>query len=262
VTKQQRQKKIARIETLIKRLTDNQTVSKRDFESVLTKEQITEYNEHIKNKSQWVKEQRRFQADSEYLKFLKKGDFAYARMNHYSLSGKHATAERLSIESENWYEKALECLLTIDPCESMFYDRDVTNLNSTERNDLGLYPEGMPRPINSKSINLQPNRKNDLKVDIRGERIALLERVLSELENETEVDALATATPKSPPLSIEEIEAQLLAYKQQGTKGDSLARLKFQIQNKDEIERLQSLLQVRKLQARLLTEDEDDIHWQ
>jgi hypothetical protein len=84
--------------------------------------------------------------------------------------------------------------------------------------------------------------------------------VLSELENETEVDALATAKPKSPPLSIEEIEAQLLAYKQQGAKGDSLARLKFQIQNKDEIERLQSLLQVRKLQAKLLTEDNDGVY--
>lgn len=137
-----------RLQNLHERLQKGEDVAVRDLKNALTE---VEFNEYVQMWA-WHQQSRSLGNDgsSGYDEFLKKGLFHYNKAE----SGRFekSVAKRFHNKAQDCFEKALEQLsvdVQVNPLVAAAYDRQ---LDFSASGNLSLSPVGMPRRVNSKSL--------------------------------------------------------------------------------------------------------------
>jgi tetratricopeptide (TPR) repeat protein len=89
----------------------------------------------------------------EYESLLRSANLIYNRADAYSRRGKANTAQKLFNNADTLYERAMEHLeeiIAADYSLTMWFDRNTEW--SVDNNDISLDPVGMPKCVNSRSL--------------------------------------------------------------------------------------------------------------
>lgn len=171
------ERRIKKLQGIKSKLEQGQHVQNRDLQTWLPKEAY----ESIAGLWEYEKERRSAMYGEkpsdvqEYEVRLAKAIFTFNKSEYYSNRGKHATAKKLSDQSESEFESALEWLdesYGLNPSIRSWFDRDI---------DLGectFDPDGVPRVITSRSLVRQKGISTQTIADIK---LGVVKDVLADL---------------------------------------------------------------------------------
>jgi hypothetical protein len=173
-----------RLEYLKSRLENGDDVAVRDLKNALTAREFSEYE------NKWeVQQQSRSLGDhgsSGYEDFLKQGLLHYNKAECGRFNKEDS--KRFHRKAETCFEKALEQLkvdVQLDPVVEAAYDRP---LDFSASGNLSLDPVGMPRRIDSKSLDnlIDVHGGASVKVTKRSLKIQIVKQSLADFENRKE----------------------------------------------------------------------------
>ena len=173
-----------RLESLKYRLENGEDVAVRDLKNALTESEFAEYE----NMWEMHQDLQSFgnHGSSGYDEFLKQGLLHYNKAECGRFNKEDS--KRFRNKAETCFEKALEQLkvdVQLDPNVAAAYDRQ---LDFTERGDLSLSPVGMPRRIDSRSLDnlIDVHGSARVKVTKRSLKIRIVKQSLADFDNRKE----------------------------------------------------------------------------
>jgi tetratricopeptide (TPR) repeat protein len=139
---------------IIEKIQAGKHVQNRTLQTHLTVEEYKEYlNERKQQKSLRVDIKDKPAEVIEYESLLRSANLIYNRADAYSRRGKANTAQKLFNNADTLYERAMEHLeevIAADYSLTMWFDRNTEW--SVNNNDISLDPVGMPKCVNSRSL--------------------------------------------------------------------------------------------------------------
>lgn len=204
-------KRMAKLQGLLERLKQGKNMQNRDLQTWLGADGYKDYEEA------WAAQLAlrdelgdKPAAIAEYEARLKKANFTYNRADHYSRTGKQATAKRLFGQADTQYERLLERLQEIvaaDPGLAAWFDRDTTWDRTA---NLSLCPSGVPYVVTSKSLQNEA-RGGGLqsgKMEKRAVKIWVIEQELVYIKRRADGEGVGALLAKRHRLNIADIHPE------------------------------------------------------
>ena len=147
-------KRLKALLSIIEKIQAGKHVQNRTLQTHLTIEEYEEYlNERKQQKSLRVDINDKPAEVVEYESLLKNANLIYNRADAYSCKGKASTAKKLFNKADTLFERAMEHLeeiIAADYSLTIWFDRNTEW--SVDNNDISLDPVGMPKCVNSRSL--------------------------------------------------------------------------------------------------------------
>lgn len=204
-------KRATKLRGLLKRLKQGKNVQNRDLQTWLGEDGYAHYEREWAAQRELRDELGNKPAEIvEYESRLKRANFTYNRADHYSRTGKHATAQRLFGQADTEYERLLERLQEIvaaDPSLRAWFDRDT---NSGFKANLSLCPSGVPYVVTSKSLQNEASGGGlqGGKMSKRAVKMSVIEQELVEIERRVDGKDVGALLAKRRKFKISDIHPE------------------------------------------------------
>lgn len=176
------QKRVKRLEAILKRVQSGEHVQNRMLKVWLTEDEYKLLDDVLENQK-LLREELQNKPDEikEYEELLRKALFAYNRADKYSTMGIHKTASKLMNEADSYFERVLEKADEINatrPDLRHWFDRDPSQASN---NLLGLSPDLVPRIITSRSLIKQSGGLQNAIMNINEVKQYVINKALDDL---------------------------------------------------------------------------------
>jgi hypothetical protein len=180
-------KRLEKLEGMLLQLKGGKNVQNRQLKQWLTENEYKEFEESWKQQ----KETRIDCSDKpsevvEYEEKLSKAIFTYNRAEGYRRKGKSKSAKEMNQKAEVLFERLLEYfeeIIASDLSLQTWFDRGV---DLTPNGDTTLSPQGVPRVVTSRSLDLQHGGLSSFISSKKEVKIESLENAIDELKYESE----------------------------------------------------------------------------
>jgi len=179
-------KRLEKLEGMCHQLKRGKNVQNRQLKHWLTENEYKEFEESWKQQKEIRAEYAEKPSEVvEYEEKLSKAIFTYNRAEGYRRKGKSKSAKEMNQKAEVMFERLLEYFEEImaDLSLQIWFDRGV---DLTPNGDTTLSPQGVPRVVTSRSLDLQHGGLSSFISSKKEVKIENLEHAIDELKYESE----------------------------------------------------------------------------
>jgi hypothetical protein len=179
-------KRLEKLEGMCHQLKRGKNVQNRQLKHWLTENEYKEFEESWKQQKEIRAEYAEKPSEVvEYEEKLSKAIFTYNRAEGYRRKGKSKSAKEMNQKAEVLFERLLEYFEEImaDLSLQIWFDREV---DLTPNGDTTLSPQGVPRVVTSRSLDLQHGGLSSFISSKKEVKIESLEHAIDKLKYESE----------------------------------------------------------------------------
>ena len=180
-------KRLEKLEGMCHQLKRGKNVQNRQLKHWLTENEYKEFEESWKQQKEIRAEYAEKPSEVvEYEEKLSKAIFTYNRAEGYRRKGKSKSAKEMNQKAEVLFERLLEYfeeIIASDLSLQTWFDRGV---DLTPNGDTTLSPQGVPRVVTSRSLDLQHGGLSSFISSKKEVKIENLEHAIDELKYESE----------------------------------------------------------------------------
>ena len=180
-------KRLEKLEGMCHQLKRGKNVQNRQLKHWLTENEYKEFEESWKQQKEIRAEYTEKPSEVvEYEEKLSKAIFTYNRAEGYRRKGKSKSAKEMNQKAEVLFERLLEYfeeIIAADLSLQTWFDREV---DLTPNGDTTLSPQGVPRVVTSRSLDLQHGGLSSFISSKKEVKIESLEHAIDKLKYESE----------------------------------------------------------------------------